>query len=498
MARLVTHLQRASLLPFHLARVAGSRILPSHVMGALEDTTAVLLNHALKELGSELRVLSKDAHQKPRNGMMDLQTQAETLTEQLEEIQSRIVVARQTSVMIPNEYDVGEEYEEPDELTRVLTKWYTVPSSPHISYRMLRDFELYPQWMPWCTRSQVLDRDEHYDVKAVEVSFGIRAGLLGSVNDSVRYQVDLVPPDPEGELPYRRQAKVIATNNGCTYASKLQYQWTLTPIDSQGKLSKVELKLTFKAKYKWYLVLWDTLREKVVGDMAAAFTSRHTELQEAQAKVKFLAEGHPLEEANQFPGYSLQNVLDGPFREQTPAAVTEKDGRTIRYVNEAFTELTGYQKDEAEGQWISDLLQGEDTNVGVTRALGSSIIEKVGANGRVVNYRKDGTSFLNHLSLEPILDTESESGIIFWAVLHNIGEDRESLEVIKGPHGQRLLPSKRSRMGKAWDAFTTRSSGDRSPEEGDGSDEAINGGSAPLDGQSSSAPVEQLWWQWWR
>lgn len=86
--------------------------------------------------------------------------------------------------------------------------------------------------------------------------------------------------------------------------------------------------------------------------------------------------------------------------------------------------------------------------MGVTRALGASVVSGMGASARVVNYRKNGEPFLNHISFDRILDTESspenENGVNptlnFWAVLKDIGDEYSNLELLKGPQGQRQLP----------------------------------------------------------
>ena len=290
-----------------------------------------------------------------------LQEKATRLEAELELIQSQLAYAKIREEG-GEEIESGESYEEPDALTRVLTKWYTVPSSPSIPYRMLTEWELYPQWIPWCTGAQVLERNDDGIPSAVEVSFGIRTGPFGSVGDKVVYTVDTDPPEPGG--PYRKATRVIATNNGCNYATKLQYYWTMTPVDAHGRLTKVELRLTFVAKHTWYLALWDAMRKQIVDGMATSFSARHKALMRAEAQTRFAVDPDKAkaEGATAFPGYTLKDVLQGPFRSAEAVVVTEKDGRTIRFVNEAFTQLTGFAKDEAEGQQIGSLLQACNTN----------------------------------------------------------------------------------------------------------------------------------------
>merc|ERR1712054_51130 len=134
-----------------------------------------------------------------------------------------------------------------------------------------------------------------------------------------------------------------------------------SPINPDGSLSRIELRLTFKARHSWYLVLWDTLRHQVVDGMASAFSTRHKALMQAQAQSHFVSEARP-RDVTEFPGDTLQQILDGPFKGDLPVVITEKDGRTLRYVNDAFVNLTGYEKEEAEGEFINNLLQGRDTS----------------------------------------------------------------------------------------------------------------------------------------
>ncbi len=76
--------------------------------------------------------------------------------------------------------------------------------------------------------------------------------------------------------------------------------------------------------------------------------------------------------------------------------VTEATANTpIRYVNHAFTELTGYSSDEVLGKSPS-LLQGPETDSAVLDQLREDLGAGRNFEGKAINYRKDGTPFTMH------------------------------------------------------------------------------------------------------
>ena len=77
--------------------------------------------------------------------------------------------------------------------------------------------------------------------------------------------------------------------------------------------------------------------------------------------------------------------------------------RPLVYVNDAFLRLTGYSAEDVLGQNCR-LLQGEDTDQLVRLDIRRLLDEGRNASFTIRNYRKDGTYFLNHISLSPIVD----------------------------------------------------------------------------------------------
>lgn len=81
----------------------------------------------------------------------------------------------------------------------------------------------------------------------------------------------------------------------------------------------------------------------------------------------------------------------------------EQKDNPIIFVNTGFENITGYAKEEALGS-NCHFLQGDDTDKKEVAKIRHAINEKSTANVLLKNYRKDGTSFMNELTIEPIYD----------------------------------------------------------------------------------------------
>ena len=77
----------------------------------------------------------------------------------------------------------------------------------------------------------------------------------------------------------------------------------------------------------------------------------------------------------------------------------------IIFVNPAFELLTGYANAEIVGRNCR-FLQGKDRDQRARKRIKGAVI--MGEDIRVVirNYRKDGTSFMNELSISPVYDKQ--------------------------------------------------------------------------------------------
>lgn len=102
----------------------------------------------------------------------------------------------------------------------------------------------------------------------------------------------------------------------------------------------------------------------------------------------------------------------------------EKPGPKIVYVNDGFTRMTGYSREEAIGN-TPRMLQGEKTDRAVLDKLKTRLMEGQSFFGHTVNYRKDGSEFINQWDIHPL--TNSKGEITHWvSYQHDITERKRS------------------------------------------------------------------------
>jgi PAS domain S-box-containing protein len=73
----------------------------------------------------------------------------------------------------------------------------------------------------------------------------------------------------------------------------------------------------------------------------------------------------------------------------------------IVYVNEAFTEMTGYEADEVLGK-TPGMLQGPKTDPEVIDRLDRTLRQGDSFHGETINYRKDGSAFVIEWTVTPV------------------------------------------------------------------------------------------------
>jgi PAS domain S-box-containing protein len=108
--------------------------------------------------------------------------------------------------------------------------------------------------------------------------------------------------------------------------------------------------------------------------------------------------------------------------------ITEMDldnpGPKIVYVNQGFTKMTGYSREEAIGQ-TPRILHGPKTDRAVLDKLKYSLLNGRAFFGQTINYRKDGSEFVNQWDIHPLLD--ENGNITHWASYqHDITERKRA------------------------------------------------------------------------
>ncbi|WP_302080710.1 PAS domain S-box protein [Salinibaculum rarum] len=82
-----------------------------------------------------------------------------------------------------------------------------------------------------------------------------------------------------------------------------------------------------------------------------------------------------------------------------------QDDEPLTYVNDAYSEITGYDEDEAVGQNCR-FLQGERTDPEQVGQIRAAVDDATSAEVTLRNYRKDGTEFWNQLLVAPVRDDD--------------------------------------------------------------------------------------------
>ncbi|NGP88692.1 PAS domain-containing protein [Fodinibius halophilus] len=104
----------------------------------------------------------------------------------------------------------------------------------------------------------------------------------------------------------------------------------------------------------------------------------------------------------------------------------EAPGPKIVYVNDGFCKMTGYSKEEVIGQ-TPRILQGPKTDRTVLNRLKNRLKEGRSFFGQTINYKKDGSEFVNQWDIHPLKD--KEGNITHWvSYQHDITERKRAEE----------------------------------------------------------------------
>lgn len=82
-----------------------------------------------------------------------------------------------------------------------------------------------------------------------------------------------------------------------------------------------------------------------------------------------------------------------------------RDDNPMIYVSEAFERQTGYAPSEVVGRNCR-FLQGRDTDPHAVEAIRQALRAQTVFAIDILNYRKDGTPFMNRLRIRPIFDPQ--------------------------------------------------------------------------------------------
>lgn len=143
----------------------------------------------------------------------------------------------------------------------------------------------------------------------------------------------------------------------------------------------------------------------VLGTFAMYFSAPRAPLKEEQAALArsaalaaLILETHRLQQEHK--------LLSEVACQTTNGVVITDAQRRVVWVNEGFTRLTGYRLEDVRGKSLRPYLHGPQTDAQTVAEIRRGLLEGHPVRVRIYNYRKDGTGFWNHLSIDPLWDSE--------------------------------------------------------------------------------------------
>lgn len=128
--------------------------------------------------------------------------------------------------------------------------------------------------------------------------------------------------------------------------------------------------------------------------------------------------------ASSLQSAGIQRVLEQALSDVSLGVTLTDPTRCITYVNQGFTRLTGYGAAEVLGR-SHVLLQGPGTDPATKKRLEQALRNGSGFEGEILNYRKDGTTFWNSLSITPAYDDRGQP-IGFLGIQRDITEQKQA------------------------------------------------------------------------
>lgn len=106
----------------------------------------------------------------------------------------------------------------------------------------------------------------------------------------------------------------------------------------------------------------------------------------------------------------------------------------IVFLNDAFTKLTGYSREDVIGRNCR-FLQGPATNRDDVTRVRNAVARQEAIEIDLLNYRKDGTVFWNRLLLSPVFD-EKGALTYFFASQFDVSPDRNRVQELQLSHSE--------------------------------------------------------------
>ncbi len=124
-----------------------------------------------------------------------------------------------------------------------------------------------------------------------------------------------------------------------------------------------------------------------------------------------------------------QSILGAALKASDEGVILTDAERHVLYTNPSFSVLTGYSQAEIMRLGMH-VLQGPLTDPEALRELDTALDAQTFYNGTLLNYRRDGRTFWNHLSLIPI---HSDAGALthYVGMMRDVTEERQALHQLE-------------------------------------------------------------------
>jgi PAS domain S-box-containing protein len=109
--------------------------------------------------------------------------------------------------------------------------------------------------------------------------------------------------------------------------------------------------------------------------------------------------------------------------------ITDNQG-LIEWVNQGFTDLTGYNLEEIQGQKPGHFLQGEETDAATVKRLRDKLKRDEPIEEEILNYTKNGVPYWLNLRISPVTD-DAGNVVNYIAVEMDITERRAREEALR-------------------------------------------------------------------
>ena len=109
--------------------------------------------------------------------------------------------------------------------------------------------------------------------------------------------------------------------------------------------------------------------------------------------------------------------------------ITDAIGK-VEWVNDAFTNITGYTLQEVKGKTPGSVLQGKDTNQSTVAAIREKIRNGEAFTNEIFNYKKTGETYWLRINAQPIHD-KAGNLIRFFAIEEDITKEKAAEQKLK-------------------------------------------------------------------